>query len=52
MQGLDKFTTALVTRVEARPGGAAALRTRFRVEASVYGVQRTRPPYAKQRKSL
>ena len=43
VQGLDKFTTALVTRVEARPGGAAALRTRFRVEASVYGVQRARP---------
>lgn len=39
-QGLDKLTTTLVTRVEARPGGRSALRTRFKVEASVYGVQR------------
>jgi hypothetical protein len=43
-QGLDKFTTALVTRVEAREGGgggSSTLRTRVRVEAALFGVQRT-----------
>jgi hypothetical protein len=45
-QGLDKFTTALVTRVEAREGSGGAsstLRTRVRVEAALFGVQRARP---------
>jgi hypothetical protein len=44
VQGLDKFTTALVTRVEAREGGSggsSTLRTRVRVEAALFGVQRT-----------
>ena len=44
VQGLDKFTTALVTRVEARDGGSggsSTLRTRVRVEAALFGVQRT-----------
>ncbi len=39
LQGMDKFTTSLLVRVEPAGSGGATLRTRVRVEATLFGVQ-------------
>ena len=40
MAGLERFQTKLMSTLEARGARGCTLRTRVRVEASVYGVQR------------